>query len=373
LADGRVGLLARDTWPGVALLSAAAVAGHLVLFVVAARVAGSQATIAHLLPPLVLALLAMGLPVNIGGWGPREAVSTLAFGAAGLGATQGLTVAVVYGVLTLVSSLPGAVVRFRRRGDWQARPAQRVEPPDDPLGGEAAARGIREPAGQLGGSGRATARVLPTAVPRSRQGVLLPEMVTRGADLDGVPAARACRGRLPALTRPGRHRDQPSRAWMGSTANIDCGPPHSPMMMALVSSRLRAIARETVAIAERGSYRTTPGDDVIIGDKVARAVANTRLYQPDDVLPAPTSVSGRSTVEIANESSLAATQRLGGDIACLVFASARNPGGGFLNGAQAQEESLARGSGLYPCLRAAGDFYGHHRAEPSRTSPTATA
>jgi hypothetical protein len=54
------------------------------------------------------------------------------------------------------------------------------------------------------------------------------------------------------------------------------------MMMALVSSRLREIARETVAIAERGSYRTTPGDDVIIGNKVARAVADTRLYQPDD-------------------------------------------------------------------------------------------
>jgi uncharacterized protein (TIGR02452 family) len=41
-------------------------------------------------------------------------------------------------------------------------------------------------------------------------------------------------------------------------------------------------------------------------------------------------------VKIANESSLAATRRLGGDIACLVFASARNPGGGFLNGAQAR-------------------------------------
>jgi hypothetical protein len=126
-----------------------------------------------------------------------------------------------------------------------------------------------------------------------------------------------------------------------ATVNIDCWPPHSQMMMALVSSTLRAIARQTVAIAERGSYRTTPGDDVIIGDKLARAVADTRLYQPDDVLPAATSVSSRSTVEITNESSLAATRRLGGEIACRVFASARNPGGGFLNGAQAQEESLA--------------------------------
>merc|ERR1712029_910488 len=34
----------------------------------------------------------------------------------------------------------------------------------------------------------------------------------------------------------------------------------------------------------------------------------------------------------------------------LNFASARNPGGGFTTGAEAQEESLARSSGIYPCL-----------------------
>jgi uncharacterized membrane protein YbhN (UPF0104 family) len=110
LADARLGLLGRGTWPGVVLLSAAGLAGHVTLFVVAARVAGSTAPVLTLVPPLVLALLVMGLPVNIGGWGPREAASTLAFGAAGLGAAQGLATAVVYGVLTLVSSLPGVVV-----------------------------------------------------------------------------------------------------------------------------------------------------------------------------------------------------------------------------------------------------------------------
>jgi len=38
------------------------------------------------------------------------------------------------------------------------------------------------------------------------------------------------------------------------------------------------------------------------------------------------------------------------DIFVLNFASGRNPGGGFLRGAQAQEESIAKVSGLYPCL-----------------------
>jgi len=48
--------------------------------------------------------------VNIGGWGPREAVTAWAFGAAGLSATQGLTIAVVYGVFAFVAALPGALV-----------------------------------------------------------------------------------------------------------------------------------------------------------------------------------------------------------------------------------------------------------------------
>jgi uncharacterized membrane protein YbhN (UPF0104 family) len=108
LDDVRLGLLARGAWPGVALLSVAALAGHVTLFVVAAHAAGSTASVGQLVPLVVLSLLAMGLPLNVGGWGPREGVATLTFGAAGLGAAQGLTTAVVYGVLALVASLPGA-------------------------------------------------------------------------------------------------------------------------------------------------------------------------------------------------------------------------------------------------------------------------
>jgi uncharacterized protein (TIGR02452 family) len=135
-------------------------------------------------------------------------------------------------------------------------------------------------------------------------------------------------------------------------------------MMPVVSSRLRAIAQETVQITERGAYRAADGGEVVIGEEITRAVAGTRLYAPEDDLAAPVPVDAPLSVEVTNESSLVATRRLGGDLACLVFASARNPGGGFLNGAQAQEESLARSSALYPCLRAAGDFYAHHRSHP---------
>jgi hypothetical protein len=52
-------------------------------------------------------MLIMVLP-SVGGWGPREGGTAWAFAAAGLGAEQGVATAVVYGVMVLVASLPGA-------------------------------------------------------------------------------------------------------------------------------------------------------------------------------------------------------------------------------------------------------------------------
>jgi uncharacterized membrane protein YbhN (UPF0104 family) len=118
-ADARTGLVNAEVMPKVALLSAAAVAGHVVLFVVAARLAGTDAPIGRLVPLIVLALLVMAVPVNVGGFGPREAFLAVAFGAAGLGAAQGLTTGVVYGVLALISSLPGVLTLVGRRSGEQ--------------------------------------------------------------------------------------------------------------------------------------------------------------------------------------------------------------------------------------------------------------
>ncbi|MBT2392291.1 flippase-like domain-containing protein [Streptomyces sp. ISL-1] len=118
LAEARLGLLARGSWPGVVISSVVVLAGHLGTFLLAARAAGATAPLAELAPLMVLALLAMALPLNVGGWGPREGVTAWAFGAAGLGAAQGLTVAVVYGVLTFAASLPGVGVLA---GQWLAR------------------------------------------------------------------------------------------------------------------------------------------------------------------------------------------------------------------------------------------------------------
>ena len=131
-ADVRNGLLASRAWPGIVLASTVVVAGHAVTFLIAARAAGSTASPARMLPLALVVLLAMGVPANIAGWGPREGVAAWAFGMAGLGADQGVATAVVYGVLVLVASLPGAavlLVAWLRRRPGPAGPV-RVGPAD---------------------------------------------------------------------------------------------------------------------------------------------------------------------------------------------------------------------------------------------------
>jgi uncharacterized membrane protein YbhN (UPF0104 family) len=101
--------LGRRAWLGVTLASALVVLGHAVTFLIAARTAGVTEPPTTMLPLALLVMLAMTLP-SIGGWGPREGAAAWVFGAAGLGAQHGVETAVVYGVLVLVASLPGAAV-----------------------------------------------------------------------------------------------------------------------------------------------------------------------------------------------------------------------------------------------------------------------
>jgi uncharacterized membrane protein YbhN (UPF0104 family) len=130
-ADVRDGLLKARTWPGVVLASAVVVAGHAASFAVAARTAGSQAPLAQILALALVVLLAMSIPLNLAGWGPREGVAAWAFAAAGLGAGLGVATAVVYGVMVFVATLPGLLVLIvhdlrrpgRRRAPSGAAPA----------------------------------------------------------------------------------------------------------------------------------------------------------------------------------------------------------------------------------------------------------
>jgi uncharacterized membrane protein YbhN (UPF0104 family) len=121
--DLREALLARRAWLGIVLASAVVVAGHTATFIVAAHTAGAAAPLSKMIPIALLVMMAMVLP-SAAGWGPREGITAWAFAAAGLGAHRGVAASVVYGVMVLVVSLPGAVVMvmaWLRRGHSPAR------------------------------------------------------------------------------------------------------------------------------------------------------------------------------------------------------------------------------------------------------------
>lgn len=125
--DIRDGLLARRSWLGIALVSVLIAAGHVATFLLAARTAGITAPPSRMLPIALLVMLTTALP-GLGALGPREGATAWLFSAAGLGARGGITTGVLYAVMVLVASLPGAgvlVVAWFRR----PRPPERTEPP----------------------------------------------------------------------------------------------------------------------------------------------------------------------------------------------------------------------------------------------------
>jgi len=140
-------------------------------------------------------------------------------------------------------------------------------------------------------------------------------------------------------------------------------------------SKRAGIAAETLEILQAGRYAPDPGIVVSLADELDRCIKGTKLFQPHelDIVLADARLSGdpspRATIEVVNETTLAGiaalTEAGHGSVAALNFASAKNPGGGFLGGSQAQEESLARSSGLYHSLIKAWDFYEENRARSS--------
>jgi len=108
---------------GVVLASVVVMAGHLATFVLAARTVGVRTPTSTLLPLALVVLVVSAVPLNLAGWGPREGAAAWVFGAAGLGAAQGLTTAVAFGMIAFVATLPGAVLLLTGRVRRTAGPA----------------------------------------------------------------------------------------------------------------------------------------------------------------------------------------------------------------------------------------------------------
>lgn len=114
-ADIARALLARGVWQRQAGLSGAAAGLNLLSFDFCARATGTDlpATAVLVLVPLILAT--MILPVAISGWGLREGAAAALFPIIGAGSAAGLAASVAFGMMFLISTLPGLVVLLARR------------------------------------------------------------------------------------------------------------------------------------------------------------------------------------------------------------------------------------------------------------------
>ncbi|MEM9823832.1 MAG: TIGR02452 family protein [Bacteroidota bacterium] len=125
------------------------------------------------------------------------------------------------------------------------------------------------------------------------------------------------------------------------------------------------IAKDTLSILDQGYYINSKGQNIPIKQAQKNAIAQTLLYRPEELVKMIREevqertdqttaflVNGHTTLD-----SVRKEYKIDPNLVCLNFASARNPGGGFLNGSQAQEESIARATGLYPCLLKAEPYY----------------
>lgn len=123
------------------------------------------------------------------------------------------------------------------------------------------------------------------------------------------------------------------------------------------------LGRETTEILDRGYYLTASGTRVDIEEQVEASVRGTVSYPPTHLVHETKNNTGSILVEVMNETTLEAAKYLiarGYKPASLNFASATSPGGGFLSGARAQEEYLARTSALWACIRD-NAMYPYHR------------
>jgi uncharacterized membrane protein YbhN (UPF0104 family) len=128
----RSGLGSVRTSVQVVIASVIVIACHVATFTIATAAVGVTVPPLQMLTLAFVILLGASIPLNIGGWGPREGVAGWAFALAGFGASAGVSASTLFGALTIISVAPGAIVVLvsvvRRRNASRAAPVLVLAP-----------------------------------------------------------------------------------------------------------------------------------------------------------------------------------------------------------------------------------------------------
>jgi uncharacterized protein (TIGR02452 family) len=126
-------------------------------------------------------------------------------------------------------------------------------------------------------------------------------------------------------------------------------------------NKAKKIAEETLDAIQEQKYKTASGRTISLDKLIQPAVRRSKLYkpgEPDTFADFNAVKNSKPIISVTRESTLEAAWRLSEENPCVLnFASAKSPGGGFLQGALAQEESIARSSALYYTLIVHPEMY----------------
>lgn len=101
--------------PSQIMLSLGTASANLLAFDFCARATGTDLSLAAIAVIVPLILVAMVLPISVAGWGLREGAAAALFPLAGASAAAGLAASIAFGLIFLVSTLPGLVVILAAR------------------------------------------------------------------------------------------------------------------------------------------------------------------------------------------------------------------------------------------------------------------
>ncbi len=113
--DIKRGLFSPGVWHLQLASSLVIVMSYGVVMVCAARAIGVELAASKILALAPVLLLAMLIPLSVAGWGLREGAAVATWALVGLPTAQGVAVSLAYGVLVLLSSLPGIWVALDKR------------------------------------------------------------------------------------------------------------------------------------------------------------------------------------------------------------------------------------------------------------------